>query len=223
MCLGGIALVGVGKGCYMWNYFGVGLKWLWPPKTGHLFVAALLFGLIGVFALRSNNLKMVELRAAVFIEDQSNGQISERLDELRSYIYNHMNTSTTVELKYTYERAAQTAITAAASGIQQNVNIFDGLPASCSTSRDFSNITEPCVRDYINKRLQELGGDNPKPVNLPDKRLYTYSFKAPLFSFDLAGFSLLAAAISGITGGIIVCTRFVRNELAFYKGDIKGL
>lgn len=185
---------------------------------------ALILALIGVLALRGNNLRMVELREDVFVEDNKNGQISESLDTLRAYIYSHMNTSTEVELKYSYERQAQAAITSAAnSGGQQNFNIFDGLPAGCSTSRNFSNITEPCVRDYINKRLQELGGDNPKPVDLPDKRLYIYSFRAPLFSFDLAGISLLLSAVLGVSGATIILIGFLRNEIAFYRGDINGL
>ncbi len=208
----------------MWNYFSSAIKWLWPPKTGHLFVIALILALIGVLALRGNNLRMVELREDVFAEDKKNGQISESLDVLRSYIYSHMNTSTEIELKYSYERQAQAAITAAANnGGQQNFNIFDGLPASCSTSRDFSNITEPCVRDYINKRLQELGGDNPRPVDLPDKRLFIYSFQAPLFSFDIAGICLLLSAVMGVSGATIIIIGFLRNEIAFYRGDINGL
>ena len=198
-------------------------QWLWPPKTGHLFVLALFFLVVSVFALRSNNLKMVEMRELVFVEDKNNGAIAERIDELRVYVYSRMNTSTTVELKYTYERAAEKAVAEAAKNAGSTENIFNGLPASCSASRDFSNITEPCVRDHINKRLKELGGENPRPVKVPDKRLFIYSFKAPLFSFDLAGISLLLAAGFGIAGVAVVAVRFIRNEVAFYKGDIDGL
>jgi len=198
------------------------LDWLWPPKSAHFFIAALLLGVVAIMNLRANNLKMVELRAAVFAADEAAVPVGEKLDSLRAYIYRHMNTSTEVQLKYSYQRKAQELIKKN-NNIASNVDIFDDLPPGCSVSQTFSNITDPCVRNHINKKLKEIGNHNPQPLILPDKRLYIYQFKAPLLSLDPAGLTLAAAIISGLTGCFMVVINFMRNELAFYRGDIDGL
>src|SRR5690606_19457614 len=77
---------------------------------------ALLFALVAVFALRANNQKMLELRDAVFVADEQNGDIEAALTELREHVHSHMNTNLTagenaikppIQLKYEYERLVE--------------------------------------------------------------------------------------------------------------------
>jgi hypothetical protein len=56
---------------------------------------------------------MVQLRDKVYVADKNNGDINGALNNLRQYVYNHMNTDLSsggnsikppIQLKYTYER-----------------------------------------------------------------------------------------------------------------------
>lgn len=181
----------------------------------------MIFAAIGVFMLRANNLKMSEIRERVYIADEKNEGLSDAIDELRLFTYSHMNASTTIELKYSYERDVQKAL--------KNVdnksgggNIFDDLPADCEAGA-FVDRTAPCVQEYIDKRIREIGGGNSQVLKMPDKRLYVYDFKSPLLSFDTAGWMLILSSGSAITGAGWILARFIKDEIAFYKGDIEGL
>jgi hypothetical protein len=69
---------------------------LWKRLVGihyGLFLAAcLVCGVVSVFAMRANNLKMIELREQVFQADKEDGDVESALRELRSFVYGHMHT-----------------------------------------------------------------------------------------------------------------------------------
>ena len=76
----------------------------------YLFIAA---AIISVFALRHNNQTMVNLRNDVYAADKNNGDVNTALNNLRRYVYGHMNTDLSsgnnnikppIQLKYTYQR-----------------------------------------------------------------------------------------------------------------------
>ena len=190
-------------------------------KPSYLFGVAVIFAAIAVFSLRGNNLRMVEIREQVYIADEKNEDISESLDQLRLYIYRHMNSSTTVELKYSYERDVQKTLRKAENN-RGGGDIFDDLPADCNTG-EFVDRTAPCVQEYIDNRLREVGGGNSEVLKMPDKRLYVYDFKSPLLSFDFAGWMVILSSVSAISGMTWIIVRFAKDEMAFYKGDIEGL
>jgi cystathionine beta-lyase/cystathionine gamma-synthase len=69
--------------------------------------------IICIFSLRHNNETMVKLRGAVYEADKNNGDVNTALNNLRKYVYAHMNTNLSsggnaikppIQLKYTYER-----------------------------------------------------------------------------------------------------------------------
>lgn len=165
---------------------------------------------------------MADIREQVFIADEKNGDISKAIDTLRLFIYQHMNASTTVELKYSYERAVQKTLKEFEKSDGSGNNIFEDLPDDCNTG-EFVDSTAPCVQDYIDKRLKQIGGGNSEVMKLPDKRLYIYDFRSPLLSFDFAGWMLILSSISGLAATAWVIGKFIRDEVAFYKGDIEGL
>src|SRR4051812_43089727 len=84
-----------------------------PIKTWYFFVLCLIFGVIYVFAARSNYVTMTELRQTVYQADQDNRDIEKSLQNLRAYVNAHMNTNLSrdsgtvyppIQLKYTYDR-----------------------------------------------------------------------------------------------------------------------
>ena len=198
------------------------LKKLWPIKSWHFIVLAIVLAASGVVGLRNNNVRMAEIREDVFAADEAGEGIGASLDELRGFVFSHMNASTEVELKFTYERAAEAAIKEN-NNVTSNANIFEGLPSECGGSASFADSTDPCVRDFIDRRIAELGGENPTPTSLPDKNLYIYTFESPLLSLDFAGISLLLSLLSVFAAVGMIGWNFVKNELSFYTGDIEGL
>jgi hypothetical protein len=69
--------------------------------------------LICITALRHNNQTMIKLRSQVYTADQNNRDINTALNNLRKYVYAHMNTDLSsggnsikppIQLKYTYQR-----------------------------------------------------------------------------------------------------------------------
>lgn len=191
-------------------------------KPWHLFIICIVTAAIGIHAVRQNNIKMALLREDVFIADKQNQPIDEPLNVLRDYIAKHMGTSSEVPLKYSYERATKRALDTS-TGVDGNPSdIFADLPGSCA-SGGFIDSTKPCVKEHINQKLALLDAKQVALTQVPDKKLFNYSFSSPIISYDLAGFSLVIAAMSGISGLCLVIWKFFRAELAYLKGDIDGL
>jgi hypothetical protein len=171
---------------------------------------------VSVTALRHNNQEMVRLRNAVYAADQNNGDINGALNNLRKYVYGHMNTNLSsggnaikppIQLKYTYER-----LLASASQQSNNSGLYTQaenycqaqIPASVSIS---GRGRISCVQDYI---LSHGGNKAPAiPV-----ALYEYDFVSPSWSPDLAGWSLVITFfLLVITIGSFVIDRLVNAKL----------
>jgi hypothetical protein len=158
-----------------------------------LFVISLV---IGVSAMRQNNLNMIELKEAVTQADKDNGDVETALRSLREYVYSHMNTNLTsgpnaikppIQLKYRYDRLlkAEQEKTAVSSA-----QIYSQAQAYCEQlyPQSFSGGPRvPCIQDYVTSH------GVPQP-SIPEA-LYKFDFVSPLWTPDLAGISLLAAAI----------------------------
>ena len=151
-----------------------------------------------VFALRQNNLQVLKLRDAVIAADKDNKDVEGALTELRTYMYSHMNTSLSsgpnaikppIQLKYSYERlveAEQQRLTV------ENSKVYIEAQAECERRfpKGLSGSGRiPCITDYVASRGIEQ-------KNIPDS-LYKFDFVSPTWSPDLAGWSMLAAIVSG--------------------------
>ncbi|HEY5549731.1 MAG TPA: hypothetical protein VIK37_00790 [Candidatus Saccharimonadales bacterium] len=159
-----------------------------------LFVAS---ALLSVYALRQNNLTMVKLRDKVYEVDKNGGDVNAALNDLRQYVYSHMNTNLSsgnnaikppIQLRYTYERLVTEAekeandidlYTEAANYCQERI------PASVSISGR-SRIS--CVQDYI------LSHGGQRAEKIPTA-LYQFDFVSPSWSPDFAGWSLILTAV----------------------------
>jgi hypothetical protein len=151
---------------------------------------------VAVLSLRHNNETMVKLRSAVYQADKNNGDVNSALNNLRGYVYGHMNTNLSsggnaikppIQLKYTYDRlraAEQKRVDYA------NTNVYTQAQVYCQqqNSVDFSGRNRvPCVTDYVTTHGEKA---NSIPV-----ALYEYDFVSPSWSPDLAGWSLILSAL----------------------------
>ncbi|CAN5185301.1 hypothetical protein BH09PAT3_BH09PAT3_1650 [soil metagenome] len=174
-----------------WKYFR-------KVKPGYFFVAAIIFGIICLFALRANSEHMAELRDTVYAADKDGGDVQTALTNLQKYVTAHMNTSLNtgsanvyppIQLQYTYQRLVQQQ-----GAAQQTANgeLYTQAQAYCQSlnSTDFSGRNRvPCIEKYV----QEHGSKTSMNTTVVSPSLYQFDFIAPKWSPDLAGWSLLAS------------------------------
>lgn len=167
-----------------------------PFSYWYFLAAFLFFGATAVLALRANNMRAIELRDEVIAVDEKDGDVETALKELRAFVHSHMNAdlaggSTSiqhpVQLKYRYERltAAEKQRTD-----QANKNIYSAAQAHCEALFPASasgGPRIPCIEQYVTENSQEE-----QPI--PDS-LYKFNFVSPHWSPDLAGWSIVLAAL----------------------------
>jgi preprotein translocase subunit SecF len=171
------------------------LAYLWHVPYWVFLVVFIVSGYISIVALRHNNETMISLRSAVYAADKNGSNIETALDNLRGYVYGHMNTNLSsggnaikppIQLKYTYERLQATAkqrtetANAQVTIDAQNYCVAQNPGSDAATkSRRFD-----CARDYLSSHTAQSS-------TVPTA-LYEYDFISPSWSPDLAGWSLLA-------------------------------
>lgn len=165
---------------------------------GYLLALCILSAIIAVFALRQNNLTAIRLRDHVLKVDQENGDTEKALKDLRQYIYSHMNTnlatSTSVyppiQLKYRYERlvAAEQARVNQANSTTDTYNDAQKYCEATQPQSFYGAGRLPCIQSYIDSHPAPTTA---KTQPIPDS-LYKYDFAAPVWSPDVAGWSLVA-------------------------------
>lgn len=156
-------------------------------------------GIVFVNAYRSNNLKMIELRQAVYEADEKNGDVETALRNLREFVHGHMNTDLAVgetaikppiQLKYRYERLYLAEKERASA---ENQKIYTDAQAECER-RFPSGLSGsgriPCISEYVASK-----GVVERPI---PKELYQFDFISPKWSPDLAGWSLLVTILFGL-------------------------
>lgn len=166
-------------------------------KTWQLVIVILLFSMLSVYLLRQNNLGMISRREAVVSADQKDGNIDLALKNLRTYMMHHMNTrmNQPIELQYSYNRDVQNLMNAAAnSGSAANADVYHQAQQECV------NNDIPVYAQCVISKTESVGGTNPvTQIQYPSVALFSYQFYSPVWSPDLAGFTVL------ITLLLVVC------------------
>jgi hypothetical protein len=151
--------------------------------------------IICISALRHNNQTMLKLRQEVYAADKNNGDVNAALNNLRSYVYAHMNTNLSsgssihppIQLKYTYQRlydAQYNQLQAA------NQKIYDNAKNACpGRENGYDAARIACVQNYAVNH-----GVSGASINIP-AGLYEFDFVSPTWSPDLAGWSLVASIV----------------------------
>ncbi|MCU0667711.1 MAG: hypothetical protein MUF85_03800 [Patescibacteria group bacterium] len=167
-------------------------------------------GVVAIYSLRDNNLKMLKLKEAVVVADANGGDVEKALQDLRTHVNTHMNTKLRpddsseppIQLVKRYEQiiALQQANSNVDSRIQKLLQ--DGQ-RQCANVGD--SLRNQCIKDYFVAN----GGGN-EYFKLPPKELYTFDFASPRWTPDRAGLSLVvffvsvAALVARLIVGFIV-------------------
>jgi hypothetical protein len=162
---------------------------------------------VSILSLRSNNLNMIKLRQAVFNADKQNGDINGALNNLRKYVYGHMNTnlrgSTSseppIQLVNQFNRdvdAERARVVAMGSADK----IYVDAQTVCEKQGTPIIARAQCIQEYVTKN-----GKGIPQLNLPAKEVYTFDFASPLWSPDIAGFSIIVT----IVFGLLLISRFI--------------
>lgn len=178
------------------------LYWLKHIKTWQLVIMLVIGVVLSASFLRLNNLEMVTLRTAVVEADKQgdNVLIQKRLADLQHFVSAHMNTSLQngLYLENKYNRDREAMLTAAADATNPNAAVYQQASIECRARwqggvASFRNDYVTCVQE----RVKALGvaDDAAAGLKLPKAEWYHYNFSSPVWSPDIAGFSVLFCVI----------------------------
>lgn len=172
-------------------------------KARYLIIAAVILAVLSIVALRANSLRAAELRSQVLASDSQGQSVTQQLGELRKFVFSHMNASTKFELSASYERAVEQA--RAASQANASGDVYTQAQAACGQEVGTNSVAQvQCVQNYLEQNLQSA--NNPEPLELPDRSLYSYTYLSPSWTADLAGLALLSALVMAL-GALIIYVR----------------
>jgi hypothetical protein len=156
------------------------------------------FVVLSVIGLTQNSKGAKERYDTLIAVDQAGGDVETALNDLRTFIYSHMNTQIgsetgirpPIQLKGTYERlvAAEEQKLAKA-----NEAIYAAAQNECEqkfSAGSLRNGRVQCVEEYL-----LANGVQAQPV---EDDFYKFDFVPPRWSADLAGISILLAGIFGL-------------------------
>jgi len=186
------------------------IKYLKETPTWVWLALFLISAIITTQQLRHNNFEMIKLRNAVYASDKSGKGVDQALNNLRGYVYAHMNTDLSsggntikppIQLQYTYQRlvaAEQKRVNEATQ------NIYRDAQSYC-LAHEASQYREDCFKRYVDAH-------DVKANSIP-AALYQFDFAGPAWSPDLAGWSLIVSVLLVI----VAATSFLADELASFR------
>ena len=170
-----------------------------PVSYWYFLAACLAFGVVFILSYRQNNIRMIELRDKVFAADEANGDVGTALNNLRTYVYGHMNARLVnsdtaikppIQLKNTYERLVaqkKAEVEAKNTALTQEARVI--CQAKFPRTLNATGL-QPCIDGYL---LEKGATEQPVP-----KELYQFDFISPAWSPDVAGWSLVFTIVSGL-------------------------
>lgn len=194
------------------HHYWVALR---KPSLYFLLAGTLLFSILAVYGLRANNLRMLELKQAVYVADEQNTDIEAALQNLRSFVNSHMNTQLRskdateppIQLLHQFNRYVEAEQARLAS--QDGNKVYRDAQAQCETGAIPLTARAQCIQEYILNH-----GGTIEQLTIPPKELYTFDFVSPRWSPDLAGISLILAVIFAILLGLrLIAGRIIKHEL----------
>jgi hypothetical protein len=155
---------------------------------------------IAAYALRQNNLGMLERRAAVIAADVSGdgAELVRATTELQRYVGSHMNTymgELGIALQHSYDRDVKKAVAESVARQQLDIpqEVYDQYAAECGSqlaTGEWHYVN--CISSHIDYTGKNFDFSEPK---LPVKELYYVNFTPPRISMDAAGVMIM---ISGL-------------------------
>ncbi len=176
-------------------------------KSRYIFIIALIFALTSIVALRFNNKKALVLASQIQNKDALSVDVKTDIAKLQQFVIKHMNSSVKVELSASYERAVTKA---KAGNVDINGDLYAQAQAECDRQGIGSVAQAQCVKQYLDARVSP--GTNTQPVVLPERSSFIYSFAAPNWTPDIAGFSLVACVLFGLGAIAIYIYNLFRTQ-----------
>lgn len=181
------------------------------PSLYILLVSIVLWSALAVYALRANNLHMIELKQAVYTADEQNGDVELALQNLRDFVTSHMNTQMRsqdaseppIQLVNQFNRLLQ--VEQARLANQDASQVYRAAQQACETGAIPLTARAQCIQEYV-----VANGGQVAESSLPPKELYTFDFASPRLSFDLAGIAIVLAVISIL----LLITRLIIGRIA---------
>ncbi len=169
------------------------------PTLFILLASTLIWSAVAVYALRANNVRMIELKQAVYTADEQNGDIELSLQNLRTFVTTHMNTQMRspdaseppIQLVNQFNRLLQAEQARLAN--QDASQVYRAAQQACESGAIPLTARAQCIQEYV-----VANGGQITESSLPPKELYTFDFASPRWSFDLAGIAIVLAAISAL-------------------------
>ncbi len=177
-------------------------------------------GTVTIFALRSNNEHMANLRTAVYQADKSGINVAGALNNLQAYVTSHMNTNLSdgagsvyppIQLEYTYQRLVQAQTQASLSS---NQGLYTAAQAYCQKLDPYhfsGGYRVSCIDQYVTSH----GSGTTQLPSIPPS-LYEFDFISPTWSPDLAGWMLLISVFFVVVT-LLISVMFVYQR--FSKRD----
>ncbi len=155
-----------------------------------------MFGTLSVVGLVQNGRGAVERYDRLISTDKAGGDVSTALNELRTYIYSHMNAEIgnpngiypPIQLSGTYERLVEAEEQRVKTS---NDELYSEAQGHCEENgpQGFSGGNRlSCINAYVD--------ENGAKVQQIDDSLYKFDFVAPRWSPDLSGISIVLAMLS---------------------------
>lgn len=153
---------------------------------------------LSVYGLMLNSRGAVERFETLKSVDEAGGDVETALNDLRSYIYRHMNSRVgsdlgikpPIQLKFTYERL----VAAEEERVSKTNEALNPEAIAYCEATNPVGLSGRHRIDCIEKYVDEKGA---KSQVISDD-LYKFDFVPPRWSPDLAGFSIVASVIFGV-------------------------
>jgi hypothetical protein len=184
---------------------------------GALFVVSVGLSFIG---LSMNSQEAKQRYDSLIAVDKAGGDVPAALDELRVYIYSHMNTQIgsdtgirpPIQLQGTYQRiVAERELEAG----QTNEELYAQAQSDCElrNPNGFSGSNRlDCIAAYVDANGVSEGVD----IVVEDD-LYKFDFASPRWSPDLAGFSIVFSIVFGVLTLIDTIIYFHTKNIVKYS------
>ncbi len=180
--------------------------------------ATVCFVALSIFGLINNSQGAVERYDALKAVDESGGDVEGALNELRTYIYSHMNTQIgnelglkpPIQLSGTYNRlveAERERVSKINSGLEPAAIAYCEAQNPSGFSGRFRL---DCIEQY-----KDENGATEQPI---EDDFYKFDFVPPVWSPDLAGYSILAAIIFGLAFSVQLIL-YIRVRQAISYGN----
>ena len=149
-------------------------------------------GVIAVNAYIGNSREAKRRYDVLITVDAAGGDVAGALNDLRSYMYGHMNTTIggptgvkpPIQLKGTYERLVETEKARVTAAKASNASLYNTAQQVCEKQVPAGLSGRgriPCIEEYVTKNAQ------PETEQAIPAALYQYDFASPRWSPDAAG------------------------------------